>query len=111
MKELFRLKIASKRQATVPQRLLNVLHLAEGDEIRIEVEDGQIKSAQPCKVLPTNLFSADVLTQLMAREAAIEEGGGTPIDPATLLEERAQAAAPQMVGRVLGSPTTKASTH
>lgn len=82
----------------MPQRLLNVLHLSEGDEIRIEVEDGQIKNVQPCKMLPTNLFSTDVLTQLMAREAAIEEGGGTPIDPAELLEEgEAQAAASQIV--------------
>ncbi len=43
MKELFRfLKIASKRQVTVPQRLLNLLHLVEGDEIHIETEEGWI---------------------------------------------------------------------
>ena len=87
MRELFRLKIASKRQATVPQRLLNLLHLSEGDEIRIEIEDDRITKVEPCKVVPTNLFSADVLTQLMAREAALEAGGGAPIDPAKLVEE------------------------
>lgn len=98
MKELFRLKIASKRQATVPQRLLNLLHLSEGDEIQIVVEDGQIRSVQPCKVVPTTLFSPEVLAQLTAREA---EGGGTPIEPAKLIDEAnaetAAAAAPRAV--------------
>jgi antitoxin component of MazEF toxin-antitoxin module len=87
MRELFRLKIASKRQATVPQKLLNLLHLSEGDEIRIETENGQITKAEPCKVVPTSLFSADILTELVAREAVFEEGGGTSIDPAKLIEE------------------------
>lgn len=84
MKELFRLKIASKRQATIPQRMLNLLHLSEGDEIQIEVEDGRIRSVQPCKVVPTNLFGPEVLARLIAREA---EGGGTPIDPPKLIDE------------------------
>jgi AbrB family looped-hinge helix DNA binding protein len=84
MKELFRLKIASKRQVTIPQRLLNLLHLVEGDEIHIETEDGRIEKAEPCKVVPTGLFTSDVLEQLAAREAQIEEHGGTPVNPQQL---------------------------
>jgi len=96
MKELFRLKIASKRQVTVPQRLLNLLHLVEGDEIHIETEDGRIDKVEPCKVVPTSLFTSDVLEQLAAREAQIEEHGGTPVDPEQLAKtvERNQGRSP-----------------
>lgn len=92
MKELFRLKIASKRQVTIPQRLLNLLNLTEGDEIRIEVEDGSIGHVEPCKVVPTKLFTRDVLDQLAAREREIEKDA-TPLELTELVETEEEARA------------------
>jgi bifunctional DNA-binding transcriptional regulator/antitoxin component of YhaV-PrlF toxin-antitoxin module len=92
MKELFRLKIASKRQATIPQRLLNLLHLAEGDEIRIEVEDGLISRVEPCKVVPTKLFTRDVLHQLATREREMEKEA-VHLQPSELSEDEEERSA------------------
>ena len=74
MDELFRLKIAGKRQVTLPQRMLNALRLEEGDELRIEVVDGQIKLAEACKSVPTKLFNPQVLEDLNNRKREMEEG-------------------------------------
>lgn len=74
MHELFRLKIAAKRQVTLPQRLLNQLQLSEGDEIRLEVADGQIVSVEACKVVPTRLFTPEIREQLAEREAEMAKG-------------------------------------
>jgi bifunctional DNA-binding transcriptional regulator/antitoxin component of YhaV-PrlF toxin-antitoxin module len=76
------LKIASKRQLTVPQRLLSVLALAEGDEIQITVEDGRIVSAQPCKSVPTALLPDDLMSKIKAREKLLAEGKGIDVDEA-----------------------------
>lgn len=46
MDELFRLKISGDRNTKIPQRLLNLLHLGEGDEIRILTSNGLITSAE-----------------------------------------------------------------
>ena len=81
MSELFRIKIASKRQMTAPQRLLNLLRLGEGDEIQLEVENGQIVNIEACKVVPTRLFSPDVLSQLAAREMEMAGGRVSSVDP------------------------------
>ena len=86
MSDLFRLKIASKRQMTAPQRLLDVLGLNEGDEIRIEVADGQIVRTEACKVLPTRLFSPEILKKLAQREAEPMDGA-TTINPESLMTE------------------------
>ena len=82
MTELFRLKIAAKRQLTLPQRLLSVLNLAEGDEIQVRVEDGQIVSAQPCKPVPTAFLPNDLLSKLKTREKLLTEGKGIHLDDA-----------------------------
>ena len=99
MRELFRLKVASKRQVTIPQRLLNVLQLGEGDEIRLEVENGQIVLAEPCKVIPTRLFTPEVLTQLSKRQAEMDQGDTVALDPEKLLED-AQASEVAVVERM-----------
>jgi bifunctional DNA-binding transcriptional regulator/antitoxin component of YhaV-PrlF toxin-antitoxin module len=83
MEELFRLKIAAKRQVTVPQRLLNLLHLEEGDEIRLEVTGDQITKVEACKVVPTHFFSPAVLKQIAMREA--EPSHGRSINPQQLI--------------------------
>jgi bifunctional DNA-binding transcriptional regulator/antitoxin component of YhaV-PrlF toxin-antitoxin module len=75
-KELFRLRIASKRQITVPQRLMNVLGLSEGDELQVELKGNQISDVRPCKVVPTHLFSSEIVAALEAREREIQSGKG-----------------------------------
>ncbi len=66
--ELFRLKIASKRQVTVPQRLMQIFGIGEGDELQIEVMDGRVVSVEPCKVVPSRLFTPEILDALEQRE-------------------------------------------
>jgi bifunctional DNA-binding transcriptional regulator/antitoxin component of YhaV-PrlF toxin-antitoxin module len=83
-KELFRLRIASKRQITVPQRLMNVLGLSEGDELQIEVKGNQINEVRPCKVVPTHLFSSEIVAALEAREREIRSGKGKRLEPSDL---------------------------
>jgi antitoxin component of MazEF toxin-antitoxin module len=87
MRELFRLKIASKRQVTMPQRLLNVLNLAEGDEIRVTTENGSIVGCEPFKMIPASLFTPEILSQLSKREAEMATSARTPVNPAELIQE------------------------
>lgn len=77
--ELFRLKVASKRQVTIPQRMLDVLGLSEGDEIQIEISNGQIVSTQACKSVPTAMLPQDLLAKINSREAEILAGRGIPL--------------------------------
>ena len=60
MKELFRLRIAAKRQMTVPQRMMNVLDLDEGDELQFTVSGKQIERTVPCRSVPAHLVTEDV---------------------------------------------------
>lgn len=76
MNELFRLKIASKRQMTAPQRLLDVLNLNEGDEIQIEIADGQIVDVHPCKAVPTRMLTDELLSKIKQREERMVQGHG-----------------------------------
>jgi bifunctional DNA-binding transcriptional regulator/antitoxin component of YhaV-PrlF toxin-antitoxin module len=69
--EVFRLKIVSKRQVTLPVRLLNRLHLREGDEIEIGTLGETVSFVRPLKLFPTSLFSPEVLRQLDEREASM----------------------------------------
>ena len=82
MMELFRLKIAAKRQITVPQRLLKALNLSEGDEIQVTVENGQIVSTQPCKSVPTTLIPDEMMAKVKTREKLLLEGKGIDIEEA-----------------------------
>jgi bifunctional DNA-binding transcriptional regulator/antitoxin component of YhaV-PrlF toxin-antitoxin module len=84
MTERFRLKIVSKRQVTIPQRMLNLLHLSEGDELQIEVDDSRILGVRTLKAVPTDLFSPEVLAKLSECEAEIRDGKKIKIDVADL---------------------------
>lgn len=76
MNELFRMKIASKRQLTAPQRLLDILGLNEGDEIQIEIAEGQIVDIHPCKAVPTRLLTGELLSKIKQREERLIQGYG-----------------------------------
>jgi len=95
MRETFRLKIGAKRQVTVPQRMLTLLHLSEGDELQIDVANNQIQVARALKALPTDLFTPEVLETLSKREAEMR---GTSVELTTsseLREKRHKAKAAQ----------------
>lgn len=89
MRELFRMKIASKRQVTIPQRMLNLLHLNEGDELQIEIVDGKIYQTRTLKSVPTDLFTAEDLDIISQHEAEIAKGNRIKIDVASLKQRRA----------------------
>ena len=82
MHELFRLRIAAKRQMTAPQRLLDALSLSEGDEIQVEVSDGRIVGVHPCKAVPTSMLSADLLAEIRQQEQRLAEGKGLTLPQA-----------------------------
>ena len=79
MNELFRLRIAAKRQITAPQRLMESLSLSEGDEIQMEVSDGQIVGVHACKAVPTALLSEDLLTEIKKQEHRLAQGKGLTV--------------------------------
>jgi len=81
MRELFRLRIAAKRQLTAPQRLMDALSLSEGDELQIEVADGQIVAVHPCKAVPTSLLSSELLSEMRKQEHRLAQGKGLSMDP------------------------------
>ena len=92
MKELFRLKIASKRQMTAPQRLLDLLGISEGDEIQLEVADGQVAAVHACKAVPTVLMTEDLLSKIKEREKQLMQGQGLSVEEAFANDEEMTAA-------------------
>jgi antitoxin component of MazEF toxin-antitoxin module len=82
MNELFRLKIASKRQMTAPQRLLDALGLSEGDEIQIEIAGDRVVDIHPCKAVPTALLTTELLSKIKEREERLTQTQGLTIDQA-----------------------------
>jgi antitoxin component of MazEF toxin-antitoxin module len=82
MNELFRLRIAAKRQMTAPQRLMDALSLSEGDELQVEVAGGQILSVHACKSVPTSLLSDDLLSEIKRQEHRLAQGKGLTAEAA-----------------------------
>jgi antitoxin component of MazEF toxin-antitoxin module len=74
MNELFRLKIVSKRQVTVPQRLMDLIGLTQGDEIHVRVKDGKIIEALPVKVNAAMEMSAAAEARIQEVEAEMSAG-------------------------------------
>lgn len=50
MADLFRAKIVSKRQLTIPQRMMDLLGLKQGDEIHFKVMKGKLAGVQPVHI-------------------------------------------------------------
>jgi hypothetical protein len=74
MNELFRLKIVSKRQLTVPQRLMDITGLSQGDELHLRVSDGRITGVRPFPVRPEDQVSQEASARMDEAEAAFEQG-------------------------------------
>jgi bifunctional DNA-binding transcriptional regulator/antitoxin component of YhaV-PrlF toxin-antitoxin module len=111
MNELFRLKIASKRQITAPQRLLDALHLSEGDEIQIEVVDGQVAGIYPCKAVPTDFLPGDLLSKIKKREARLMQGKGLTVEEALNRAETETAIGHSATGKVAQEGRRKEMTR
>jgi AbrB family looped-hinge helix DNA binding protein len=72
--DFFRLKIVSKRQVTIPHLMLEKLHLREGDELEVEIDDGVIVAVKPLKLVPTDFFSDHMLHKLEERSRSMDAG-------------------------------------
>jgi len=53
--DLFRTKIVSKRQVTIPQRMMDLLGLKQGDEIHFKVVSGKIVGVHPVRIAEGDL--------------------------------------------------------
>lgn len=100
-RELFRLRVASKRQVTVPQRLLNVLKITEGDEIQIEVDSttGRILAAEPCKAVPNSFVTPELLAAIEERERQFDKDEGHEPD----LRSAVNSAPGMFAGALMGA--------
>lgn len=87
MRDFFRLKIVSKRQVTFPQLMLEKLHLREGDELEVEIDDGNIIAVRPLKLVPTDFFSDTMLHQLEERSKNMDAGRKAHDPEIKILEE------------------------
>lgn len=76
--ELFRMKIAANRQVTVPARLLDILGVTEGDEIRIEIRGSDALSVEGRKSVPARL-PEELRAKLRQRTDAVIAGHGLPL--------------------------------
>jgi bifunctional DNA-binding transcriptional regulator/antitoxin component of YhaV-PrlF toxin-antitoxin module len=70
--EKFTLRVASKRQMTIPVRLLELLHIDEGDVLELTAKDGVILSGKGLKLVPASLFTAEMLEDLKRREKSLD---------------------------------------
>src|SRR5271166_1071080 len=104
MSDIFRLKIVSKRQVTLPQLMLEALHLREGDELEVEVDDGEVVAIRPLKLVPTTFFTKRMLKLLKDRSTRMDAGDtaradrsqqDTPTEVAARTRARIRAAVEQ----------------
>ncbi len=77
MRDFYRLKIVSKRQITLPQLMLEKLRLQEGDEIEVEIENGNILAVRPLKLIPVEFFTDTLQRQLEERSKSMDAGHKT----------------------------------
>jgi len=74
MEELFRLRIEAERKTTIPQHLLNLLRLREGDELRIVTGDQKLLRVESRRNSQTKQKSGKEKADLLARIEAIRAG-------------------------------------
>jgi bifunctional DNA-binding transcriptional regulator/antitoxin component of YhaV-PrlF toxin-antitoxin module len=80
MRELFRVRIAGKRQMTIPQRMMNVIGIEEGDELQFTVEGKDIVKTVHCKTVPAHLVPEDVAAAIAKSRKDVKEGRTGDID-------------------------------
>ncbi|MGD0990711.1 MAG: AbrB/MazE/SpoVT family DNA-binding domain-containing protein [Candidatus Sulfotelmatobacter sp.] len=72
--EVFRIRVAARRQVTLPEELMRLLRIDEGDTLEISVEKNAISGGYGLKLAPTSLFDDDLIARLHERENQIEQG-------------------------------------
>ncbi len=91
MPDIFRMRIASKRQITLPQKLVSQLHLDEGDEIEIVTEGSVVTGFRPLKLVPVTFFTDEILEKLREREHELKTGGGLEVGSPGELRNRSES--------------------
>jgi len=78
MPETFRLKVAARRQVTLPAKVLRLLNLAEGDVLEISIT-GSSFVGRGLKLVPADLFTSVRLEELQKREHQMAGGEGIEV--------------------------------
>ena len=76
--ESFALRVASKRQVTIPTRLLELLNIGEGDVLELTVESGSV-TGRGMKLVPSSLFTPKILEELNKRQKELDTDSGIEI--------------------------------
>jgi antitoxin component of MazEF toxin-antitoxin module len=84
---LFRLKLVSKRQVTIPQRLLDIIGLRIGDEIHLKVSGDKILQAYPVQITPDLEMSADAQDRFTEIEKERAASGRADNDLSDLMDQ------------------------
>jgi bifunctional DNA-binding transcriptional regulator/antitoxin component of YhaV-PrlF toxin-antitoxin module len=71
--EKFTLRVASKRQVTIPVRLLELLQIEEGDVLEFTVEGSSLRG-RGLKLVPSSFFTQKMLEELRTRELDMDTG-------------------------------------
>ena len=87
MLDLFRLKLVSKRQVTIPQRVLDLLGLQQGDEIHIKISNGKIVQAYAVNVTPNLEMSEEAQGRFAEIEKERAASGAADTDLSGLMDE------------------------
>ncbi len=74
--EVFRIRVAARRQVTLPEELLELLRIDEGDTLEIRVDKNMISGGYGLKLVPTSLFDDELMVRLREREKEIAQGTG-----------------------------------
>jgi len=98
MADFFRVKIAGKRQVTLPQLMLNQLGVREGDELEFTVAEGLIRAVRPFRLVPLDYFTPDVRRILETQAEEMASG----VDDGCLAEERPTIVIAHEAGAVAG---------
>jgi len=77
--EKFALRVASKRQVTLPARLLELLRLSEGDVLELAVEGNRV-TGRGMKLVPSDFFNEKMLEELEEQENSLDRDGGIDIN-------------------------------
>ncbi len=88
---VFRMKIASKRQVTLPQKLVSQLRLSEGDELEIVTNGSEITEVRSLKLVPTTFFTERIRKLLDEREKEFAAGGGFELPDVSELRRRGKS--------------------
>ncbi len=72
----FRIRVAARRQVTLPEELLELLRIDEGDTLEIRVDKNVISGGCGLKLIPTSLFDDELMVRLREREKEIARGSG-----------------------------------